>query len=69
MIDLAKNSTARQLLEKQEQIENNKNYDEDIVKASLEDKTVKTPTLLHMGSNIIEALRLREELINRASEC
>lgn len=33
------------------------------------DKTVRSPSMLRMACNILEVIRIREELISRISEC
>ena len=69
MIDLAKNSAARQLLDKNDKIGESNHYDKDIIEANVDDKTVRSPSMLRLACNLLESLRLREEIIERASEC
>jgi len=69
MIELAKNSAARQLLEKSDKIQDKLNYDDDFEHIKENDKTVRSPSMMRIACNLLEVLRLREELIVRASEC
>ena len=70
MIDLAKESCARQLLDKRDVVEAQCDDDDDEAEASGEhDKTVRSPSMMRMACNTLEVIRLREELIQRISEC
>ena len=69
MIELVKNSTARQLLNKYDKIHEQNEYDDDYEQVSIEDTTVRSPSMMRMACNMMEVVRLREELIQRVSEC
>lgn len=69
MIDLAKSSAARQLLNKSDKIQDSIDYDDDYEHISVDDKTVRSPSMMRMACNMMEVIRLREELIQRVSEC
>ena len=69
MIEFAKNSTARQLLDKNDKVGESNHYDKDIIAANEDDKTVRSPSMLRLACNLLESLRLREEIIEKASEC
>ena len=63
MIDLAKSSASRQLLNKHDKIHEQNEYDDDYEQVSIEDKTVRSPSMMRMACNMMEVIRLREELI------
>ena len=70
MIDLAKESCARQLLEKRDVVEAQcEDDDDDKSEEREDDKTVRSPSMLRMACNTLEVIRIREELIQRISEC
>ena len=43
--------------------------DEEESKIGKDDKTVRSPSMLRMACNLMEVIRIREELIMRVSEC
>ena len=64
MIELAKESHARQLLDKRDKIEISCDDDDDEEVFDKEkDKVVRSPSIMRMACNTLEVLRLREELI------
>ena len=71
MIDLARDSCARQLLDKRDRVEQSCDDDDDAFETVLgkEDKIVRSPSMMKMACNLMEVIRVREELINRISEC
>ena len=69
MIELARDSVARQLLDKWDKIEDECDDDEDSERKTAEDKVVRSPSMMRMACNILEIIRIREELILRISEC
>lgn len=69
MIDLAKDSCARQLMDKRDTVEKECEDDDDLDFISFDDKVVRSPSMMKMACNILEVIRLREELIQRITEC
>ena len=69
MIELAQNSAARQLLNKSDKVQDSLEYDDDFEHVSEDDKVVRSPSMMRMACNLMEVIRLREELILRISEC
>ena len=63
MIETAKNSIARQLILINENFHDQSDSDDDCDR-----KTVKSPSMMRMCCNMLEVLRLREELIQRMHE-
>ena len=60
---MAKNSVARQLIVIQENFHDQSDSDNET-----ERMTVKSPSMMRMCCNMLEVLRLREELIQRMHE-
>lgn len=69
MIELAKDSSARQLVDKRDTVDKSCEDDDDYSYKGVDDKTVRSPSMLRMACNIMEVIRVREELILRISEC
>ena len=71
MIELARDSCARQLLDKRDRVEQSCDDDDDAFETVLgkDDKIVRSPSMMKMACNMMEVIRVREELINRISEC
>lgn len=66
MIEMAKGSVAKEVKEDIERFEDGEESEEDAVRE--ERTTVKSPSMMRMACNIMEVLRLREELIERIDE-
>ena len=69
MIELAQESAARQILDKRDKIEHQCDDDEDYkYKSTIEDRVVRSPSMMQMACNVLEVIRLREELIQSIHE-
>ena len=69
MIELARDSCSRQLIDKRDRIETTNDDDDDFQHIKMVDDKVRSPSMMRMACNIMEVIRLREELILRVSEC
>ena len=69
MIELARDSCARQLVDKRDNIATTCDDDDDFQHIKMVDDKVRSPSMMRMACNIMEVIRLREELILRVSEC
>jgi hypothetical protein len=66
MIEMAKGSVAKEVKEEVERFEEGEESEDE---AAREERTsVKSPSMMRMACNIMEVLRLREELIERIDE-
>ena len=69
MIELARDSSARQLADKRDRVESPREDDDDFARIGADDNQVRSPSMMRMACNVMEVIRLREELIQRVSEC
>ena len=66
MIEMAKGSVAKEIKEEVERFEDGAESEDE---AEREERTaVKSPSMMRMACNIMEVIRLREELIERIDE-
>ena len=56
-------------MDKRDQVEKECDDDDDLDFISQDDKVVRSPSMMKMACNILEVMRLREELIQRITEC